>query len=64
VDENGQTTQEREANLISLEEQRLEEERHNPNRRHGITLTVDKLRHAALIHRTKHSNGFQSTDGS
>jgi hypothetical protein len=66
VDENGQTTQQRECNLMDLEEQLLEEERDNPrgNRRHGITLAIEKLRHAALIHRTKHSNGFQSTDGS
>ena len=58
VDENGQTTQQREANLMQLEEQLLEEELHNPrgNLRHGIALTIEKLRHAGLIHRTKHSN--------
>ena len=58
VDENGQTTQQRECNLMDLEEQLLEEERDYPrgNRRHGITLAIEKLRHAALIHRTKHSN--------
>ena len=59
VDENGQTTQQRECNLMQLEEMLLEEELHNPRgnrRQHGIALTIEKLRHAALIHRTKHSN--------